>query len=93
MKCYLSRCNTKCKTAIIGIKTCQKRDFLTDERTSPMMRYFDEPEEFKNVKDVPAIFTVNNLNFTHGTTEECWCDQPMIERQEQFKCHIMWHII
>ena len=66
---------------------------MTDERTSPMMRYFDEPEEFKNVKDVPAIFTVNNLNFTHGTTEECWCDQPMIERQEQFKCHIMWHII
>merc|ERR1712131_44693 len=58
-----------------------ERDFLTDERTSPMMRYFDEPEEFKNVKDVPAIFTVNNLNFTHGTTEECWCDQPMIERQ------------
>ena len=78
-------CRDAVLLVILEIKTFCKRDFLLNEIPTPDSRYFDEPDEFKSVKDVPAIFTINKLNFTQRTIEECDCAQPIIEGQEKFK--------
>ena len=49
----------------------------------PDLTSVDEPKEFKNVKDVPAIFTINKFNFTEDTLEECSCDRPNINIKEK----------
>merc|ERR1711990_210332 len=56
-----------------------ERDFLLNEIPTPDSKYLDEPEEFINVKDVPAIFTINKHNFTEHNLQECNCTQLSIE--------------
>ena len=66
------------------LKTISKRDFLLSEISIPDLRHFDEPKEFQNVKNVPAIFTINTFDFTEETLEECSCDKPIINGKEKF---------
>ena len=47
------------------IKALSKRNLLLNEIPRKLdPNYFDEPEEFRNVKDVPAIFTINKKGFS-----------------------------
>ena len=48
------------------IKALSKRYLLLNEMDPRTLdpKYFDEPEEFSNVKDVPAIFTINEKGFS-----------------------------
>ena len=73
------------------MKTLSKRDFLINEIPTPNSKYLDEPEEFINVKDVPAIFTINKVNFTEHNLRECNCTQLSIEGKEMFKKTEMSH--
>ena len=72
------------------LKTFDKRDFLLNEISIPDLRSVDEPKEFKNVKDVPAIFTINKFNFTEDTLEECSCDRPNINIKEKSLITLCW---
>ena len=76
---------------LIEMKTLSKRDFLLNEIPTPDSKYLDEPEEFINVKDVPAIFTINKHNFTEHNLQECNCTQLSIEGKEMFKKTEMSH--
>jgi len=56
--------------------TISKRDFLSHEIDMNLSsRYFDNPEIFRNVQEVPPIFTIRNFNFTTSEPDvtECEC--------------------
>ena len=68
------------------IESNTKRDIILaeiDDRRffKPSLIYSEEPAIFKNVKPVPSIFAINNLNFTNSKSFVKNCD--CVEGQEK----------